>query len=190
MIRYTLKCACGAGFESWFPSSASYEDQRERGLISCPSCGSVAVEKAVMAPSVARTDRGGMRAEETGAAPPEAPAAGPGSPHPGPQDRPQDGPQASSEASAQAGPREAATPVALMGHPEGELRDLLRRLREHVVAHSDYVGKDFADLARKMHEGEVEHRAIYGEATHEEVEALKEDEVEVFPLPVLPEDRN
>jgi len=68
--------------------------------------------------------------------------------------------------------------------------DLLRRLRDHVVSNADYVGTEFADLARKMHEGELEHRSIYGEATQEEVKALREDEVEVFPLPVLPEDRN
>ena len=41
-----------------------------------------------------------------------------------------------------------------------------------------------------MHDGEIEHRPIRGEATVEEVKALREDEVEVFPLPVLPEDRN
>lgn len=159
MIRYTLRCACGNSFESWFPSSSSYDDQRAQGFVSCPRCGSVEVEKAVMAPSVARTDRDACPVP----APEPAPAVAPGEP---------------------------AAPVAMMGKPEGELRDLLRRLRDHVVANADYVGADFADLARKMHDGEVEHRSIYGEATNEEVKALREDEVEVLPLPTLPEDLN
>ncbi|QRG06576.1 DUF1178 family protein [Xanthobacter dioxanivorans] len=157
MIRYTLNCAAGHQFESWFPSSGSFDAQQARGLVACPSCGSVQVEKAMMAPSVARTDRPDTPAPATDAPPADAPAD----------------PQ-----------------VPMMTRPDGELRALLRQLREHIVKTSDYVGDDFADLARKMHDGEIEHRSIYGEATRDEVKALHEDEVDVFPLPVLPDDRN
>ncbi|MEP9366408.1 DUF1178 family protein [Xanthobacter sp. VNH20] len=159
MIRYTLRCEQGHDFESWFPSSESFEAQRGRGLVSCPNCGSVRVEKAIMAPSVARTDRAPAAAtpdSDTAAAPAQAPA----------------------------------NPVALMGQQEREFHRLLRELRDHVTRNADYVGEDFADLARKMHGGEIEHRSIYGEASADEVKALREEEVEVFPLPVLPEDRN
>jgi len=54
VIVFDLKCS-GQGhvFEAWFGSSTDYEDQRERGLISCPMCGDTAVGKAVMAPAVA-----------------------------------------------------------------------------------------------------------------------------------------
>jgi len=58
MIRYTLACDRGHDFESWFPSSASYDEQAARGLVTCPVCHSAKVGKAMMAPSVARTDRG------------------------------------------------------------------------------------------------------------------------------------
>ncbi|MFG1426319.1 DUF1178 family protein [Roseixanthobacter glucoisosaccharinicivorans] len=167
MIRYTLRCEQGHDFESWFPSSDSYEAQRGRGLVSCPNCGSVRVEKAIMAPSVARTDRG---------APPAAPDAAPA----------QTGDEAPGQAPAQA----PANAVALMGEQEREFRRLVRELRDHVTRNADYVGEDFATLARKMHGGEIEHRSIYGEASAEEVKALRDDEVAVFPLPVLPEDRN
>ncbi|MDI4666814.1 DUF1178 family protein, partial [Xanthobacter autotrophicus] len=67
MIRYTLNCAAGHRFESWFPSSASFDAQQARGLVSCPACGSAEVEKAVMAPSVARTDRAPAPAAEEAA---------------------------------------------------------------------------------------------------------------------------
>lgn len=58
MIRYSLVCEAGHGFESWFPSSDSYDTQIERGLVTCPVCDTAKVGKALMVPNVARTDRG------------------------------------------------------------------------------------------------------------------------------------
>lgn len=57
MIRYTLHCDKAHEFDSWFPSSASYDDQRARKLVVCPVCGSTRIDKTVMAPQVARRDR-------------------------------------------------------------------------------------------------------------------------------------
>lgn len=52
MIVYDLACEEGHRFEEWFGSSADYDDQRARGLLMCPSCGSGQVAKAPMAPAV------------------------------------------------------------------------------------------------------------------------------------------
>lgn len=52
MIRYQLVCKCKNEFESWFRSSEDFDKQREAGLLSCPACGGVDVEKALMAPNV------------------------------------------------------------------------------------------------------------------------------------------
>lgn len=52
MIKFTLACEGGHDFEGWFGSSDDFEMQKTRGLISCPYCGSLKVEKALMAPSV------------------------------------------------------------------------------------------------------------------------------------------
>src|SRR4051794_36087416 len=52
MIRYNLRCEKGHAFESWFQSSAAYESQEKRRLVSCPNCGSVKVERAIMAPQI------------------------------------------------------------------------------------------------------------------------------------------
>ena len=52
MIRYSLRCERGHAFESWFQGSAAYESQEKRKLVSCPSCGSVKVERAIMAPQI------------------------------------------------------------------------------------------------------------------------------------------
>lgn len=53
MIVFDLKCA-GQGhvFEAWFGSSTDYEDQKARGLLTCPLCGDADVTKAVMAPAI------------------------------------------------------------------------------------------------------------------------------------------
>ena len=52
MIVFDLHCAQGHRFEGWFGSSSDYEDQSERGLVTCPECGSAQVGKAPMAPAV------------------------------------------------------------------------------------------------------------------------------------------
>ncbi|MFO1118002.1 MAG: DUF1178 family protein [Beijerinckiaceae bacterium] len=58
MIRYALVCDQSHEFESWFPGAAAYEQQVNRGLVTCPVCNSARVSKQIMAPNVARTDRG------------------------------------------------------------------------------------------------------------------------------------
>jgi hypothetical protein len=57
MIKYALACEQAHEFESWFPSSEAFETQRKRGFVTCPFCDSAKVEKQIMAPSVARTDK-------------------------------------------------------------------------------------------------------------------------------------
>jgi len=52
MIRYNLRCEKGHAFESWFQSSTAYESQEKRKLVNCPACGSVKVERAIMAPQI------------------------------------------------------------------------------------------------------------------------------------------
>jgi hypothetical protein len=55
MIVFDLQCRDGGEtFEAWFRSSADYEEQREAGLVQCPFCQSIEVEKAPMAPRVPR----------------------------------------------------------------------------------------------------------------------------------------
>ena len=76
MIRYALACNKAHPFESWFPSSEAFDAQRAQGLVTCPVCGSGEVEKQVMAPSVARTDKAPAAPVDT-PTPPVAEAAPP-----------------------------------------------------------------------------------------------------------------
>ena len=52
MIRYDLICDKGHTFDGWFRDSAAYDAQAERGLVSCTTCGSVKIEKQLMAPGI------------------------------------------------------------------------------------------------------------------------------------------
>ncbi len=54
MIVYDLSCHAGHRFEGWFGSSEDYDEQRAEGLVNCPQCGSLAIDKAPMAPAVPR----------------------------------------------------------------------------------------------------------------------------------------
>ncbi len=71
MIRYMLACRNGHRFESWFSSAASFDAQRDGGLVACPVCGGTHVDRAPMAPGVARGTAAAARAD----APPPAPGA-------------------------------------------------------------------------------------------------------------------
>jgi hypothetical protein len=161
MIRYSLHCERGHAFESWFQSSAAYESQEKRKLVTCPACGSAKVERAIMAPRIVSKKGRDI------AAPEPVPAT-------------------ATPATDVAAP--ASTP--LMMAQERELRAKLKELRDHIVKNADNVGERFPNEARKMHYGDIEHRPIYGEASPDEARALIEEGVEVSPLPVLPDDRN
>jgi hypothetical protein len=166
MIRYALVCDKRHEFESWFQNSSAYDKQVKRGLVTCPMCGSAKVEKAIMAPKLARTDTDAA-AMRTVAAEVES----------------------SAEATPIAAPEEKA-PVAMLSPQEQELRKKLKELRDHLTQNSDNVGAKFPEEARKMHYGEIEHRSIYGEASPDEAKALAEEGIPFHPLPILPDERN
>jgi hypothetical protein len=75
MIRYHLRCERGHPFESWFQSSSTYDSQVKRKLVSCPSCGSTKVEKAIMAPQIGRKRKDGAAPQPPETAPIEVSTA-------------------------------------------------------------------------------------------------------------------
>ena len=162
MIRYSLACERGHAFDSWFANSSAYDKQAKRGLVACPVCGSTKVDKTIMAPRLARS-------EKTIDVPAQAPAPTAAPPAPPPQ---------------------GAEPVAMISPQERELRTKLKELRDHLVKNAENVGRKFPDEARKMHYGDIEHRSIYGEASPQEAKELHEEGIEVHPLPILPDERN
>ncbi len=161
MIRYALKCKRGHMFESWFQSADAFDRLSKAALISCTTCGTSAVEKAIMAPRL----------------------------QPG-RDAPRQGPPTGSAADmAQGSVHDSRDPVPADGE-QPAIPDLtspaaraLRDLRRQVEAGSEDVGRAFAREARAIHAGEAPRRPIIGEAAPDEARALVEDGIPVAPLP-------
>lgn len=153
MIRFSLRCENDHQFESWFKDSAAYDKMAGAGLVECPTCGGTHVSKALMTPAVAKAP--GVKGRPEASVPAKVPAPTP------PAD----------------GPRHAAGPMP------AQVVALLQRMRQEIETNCDYVGPDFAREARRIHDGEVEARGIYGEASDEEAEALRDDGIEIARIP-------
>ena len=53
MIKYNLQCKkCNFVFDSWFASSKEFDKLKKKRLINCHNCGSLRVEKSLMAPKL------------------------------------------------------------------------------------------------------------------------------------------
>jgi hypothetical protein len=154
MIHYALRCAAGHAFDGWFKDSFTFERMANRGLVECPTCGSTAVERALMAPAIGAGAKGRARDRAGDRGSGRAAEAAPGFP-----------------AKAASGPMPA------------EMVAMLQRLRAEVERNCDYVGPRFAEEARRIHEGEAAARGIYGEATPEEAAALREDGIGFETIP-------
>ncbi len=55
MIIFDLTCNNDHGFEGWFQSAESFEQQLESGLVSCPCCGSVEIRRVPSAVHVGKS---------------------------------------------------------------------------------------------------------------------------------------
>ncbi len=55
MIRYTVACACGNRFTTWFKSMSGADEDLCAGRVTCPACGGHDIAKAPMAPGIATT---------------------------------------------------------------------------------------------------------------------------------------
>ncbi|MDB5581117.1 MAG: hypothetical protein JWR80_6293 [Bradyrhizobium sp.] len=144
-------------FEGWFASAEEFEAQRDRGLLSCPLCGSPEVSKQLSAPRLnlhaqQPADEKKLPARKSGGASMPVPAN-------------------------TGAPQQMAV---LSQHQQ----DALRVLIAEVLSNTEDVGSRFAEEARRIHYKEAEERAIRGVASREEAQALIEEGIEVAQLPV------
>lgn len=64
MILYDLICPEEHRFESWFRNSGAVDKLVKAGQIQCPACGSTKVQKAPMAPRLAKSSPSEMAAAD------------------------------------------------------------------------------------------------------------------------------
>ena len=162
MICYQLLCEYDHGFEAWFKDSASFDEQAAKGEVQCPFCGNDHIRKAVMAPAVSTGKSSNTEAEERQQRAIEAAE------------------QTAQDLRGGADPQEAAQ--AFM--------EVVTKLQKHVEETHEYVGENFADEARAIHYGDSEEREIYGEASAEETQELREEGIDVLTLPKIPNKEN
>ena len=156
MIVFDLHCEHGHRFEGWFKSSSDFEEQKARGLVTCPECDTAMISKAPMAPAVpakgnTKPDR--VPAPQTRTTPPPAPS------------------EAQTVSNA---PPPAEVQKAM---------EALANAQARALEKSTNVGKNFVKEAREMHYGERDEAPIHGQASLEEAKELAEEGVPVAPLP-------
>ena len=55
MIRFNLICkTCSTEFEGWFDDSKSFNKQKRKNLLLCPSCNSPSINKSLMIPNLSK----------------------------------------------------------------------------------------------------------------------------------------
>jgi hypothetical protein len=162
MLVVDLACPNGHRFEGWFASADDLNSQRERGLLSCPVCGDVQVQRV---PSATRLNVG-AHAEPQAASPSQA-------------------------RGREVAPVPAGVPSPMAARADDKKADVVEALQamywsavRHVMAHTEDVGERFADDARAMHAGELPAKPIRGQLDQDEREALKEEGIEVLTLAV------
>lgn len=164
MLVLNLSCANGHLFEGWFGSNDDFESQQGRAMLSCPLCG---VDEVTRMPSAPRLNVSHLRegSSRRGTVP-QTPSRGHSTPE------------------RQAAP--AAVAAATNASDSVPLPEQAQwmQLVAHVLKHTEDVGDQFAEEARRIHYGESEERGIRGSATAEDTAALLDEGIEVMPLPL------
>ena len=150
MIVFNLHCTEDHRFEGWFSSAKDYASQKRRGLLTCPTCGDVRIERGLSAP---RLNMGAQEPKK----PPQAPVQ--------------------------------KTPDMEGKDPFAVAQILYSRMLDEILTKSEDVGSQFPEEARKIFYQESPGRAIRGQATQKEHDALVDEGIPVARFPVPPSNR-
>jgi hypothetical protein len=156
MKKFLLGCECDHEFEGWFADADAIRQQLQAGLLDCPYCGSTNLEKRLSSPNLSTPKTKARIIKQQQDASP--PVA--------------------------EGPSAALAPS--VGEGAAALRIAVRALHQKIRAEFTNVGDKFAEEARKIQEGTSEEQNIYGTCTAEEHRELREDGIDILPLPELP----
>lgn len=185
MIKFALGCENEHEFEGWFDSNHEYSRLQKQGLVTCPICNSVKVEKLLMAPAIPKKSNivapaqmisDGASNDNNSELSLKIPVDIKGA----------IAPLENSITTAVAVPELPAH----LSDAHSEMVEKIRDFKKHVIDNTEDVGENFVEEARKIHFGESEKRGIHGKANLEEAIELVEEGIEVMPIPELPEDKN
>lgn len=170
MIIFDLICANTHIFEGWFGSSHDYKAQQEKGLLSCPHCGSKEVHKSVMAPHV------GLKSNQKSRVKPA---------QTGSTDISETKNIETNINAVNAKPNQ----VTNMDHNVKDsmnkaVFETLTKIQNEILKDSTWVGNTFAAEARAMHYGESEKRQIHGHVSENQASELSDEGIDIAPLPM------
>lgn len=166
MRVFDLRCEQSHLFEGWFGSDDDYEAQQAKGYLTCPICGNAQVRKMLSAPRI-NLGKGSRSSEAESLEPRDINEMPSG-----------DGHEMSVPSSIE--------PMAASGKNESLAPDRKTdqvtwiKIARALLANTEDVGTAFADEARKIHDGKAPERAIRGQASPEEKQALREDGIAVI----------
>jgi hypothetical protein len=158
MLVVDLSCAQGHRFEGWFASSDDLSSQQSRGLLTCPVCGDAHVTRVPSASHVVL---------------------------------PSHSSRSSSAAATETASASVAGPAVGAEGGKGPDPEVVRQLQamwlntvRDIVSNTEDVGERFPEEVRAMHHGDAPERAVRGQASPEERQALRDEGIEVIALPV------
>ena len=167
-----LQCGAQHAFEGWFGSELDFQEQLERGLLTCPMCGDARIVKMPSAPRL------NLHASAKS--------------QPKHSDATSDAGQSHERASGRSLQSQPETALSADGGPPPDVASQMQvqgafmmALRE-VINRTEDVGHHFPEQVRRMHHGETQARPIRGQATAEERAELQDEGIEVMQLPMLP----
>ncbi len=150
-----LHCQQQHSFEGWFASEDDFQSQNARSLVECPFCGDHHITKMLSAPRLNLSGASSSQEQQL--------VSGAAAP--------------STDLATTSAQSAAVVPSDV--HQQAWLK-----MVQHVLTHTEDVGGQFAEEARKMHYGETPERAIRGQVSREETSALLEEGIQVMPLPM------
>ena len=143
MIKYNLLCKkCELTFDSWFASSKEYDKLKSKKLINCHSCGSLKVEKNLMAPKLMSKNFSHKNEKKN-----------------------------------------------LIKYQK--IKKTINEYQKFIKNNFDYVGENFAYEARSLYyDNKKTQKGIYGTASKQDLEELKEEGIETQEIPWIRNDNN
>jgi len=175
MKVYNLACPLDHRFEGWFASEADALKQQTNGMLVCPVCDSQEIRRLLSAPRISKHLGRDLDAPKASAAEIETHGA-----------------------VTELTPNQVTTQsnnssensMVLSDQQHGELQARIQATVMHVmrdiISKTEDVGNQFAQEARKIHYKESPERSIRGQATSDETAELREEGIDVLPLPFIP----
>jgi len=174
MKVYNLACPLDHRFEGWFASESDALEQQTNGMLVCPICNSQEIRRLLSAPRIGKhlgRDLDSPNASRVSTEIKDAAAP------------------ASHQVAIQLNDS-SENSMVLSDQQHGELQARIQATVMHVmrdiISKTEDVGNQFAQEARKIHYKETPERSIRGQATADETAELREEGIDVLPLPFIP----